>query len=231
MKPTGPPGAVGHTALTKEARLLQLGTRALVLGAHIDDEFACAGTIVRLVEEGIEVHLAAFSPAAASVPEGFAPDVLTHEVLDALTILGIPRDRFRQFDFPVRHFPAHRQEILEELVGLRREIQPDLVLVPAMGDIHQDHGVMAHEGLRAFKHVTVLGYEMPMNTVNFEHACFVRLEERHLEAKLAHAAVYRSQASRPYFAPDAIRSLATVRGMQINQPAAEAFEVIRMAII
>ncbi len=211
--------------------MLQIGTRALVLGAHIDDEFACAGTIVRLVEEGVEVHLASFSPATESVPEGFAPDVLTREVLDALEVLGIPHERFRQYDYPVRHFPAHRQEILEELIGLRRDIRPDLVLVPAMADIHQDHGVIAREGLRAFKHVTVLGYEMPMNTMTFQHSCFVRLEERHLEAKLAHAAAYRSQAQRAYFDPAAIRSLATVRGLQINHPAAEAFEVIRIAII
>lgn len=211
--------------------MLQIGTRALVLGAHIDDEFACAGTIVRLVEEGVEVHLASFSPATESVPEGFAPDVLTREVFDALDVLGIPHERFLQYDYPVRHFPAHRQEILEELIRLRRDIRPDLVLVPAMADIHQDHGVIAREGLRAFKHVTVLGYEMPMNTMTFQHSCFVRLEERHMEAKLAHAAAYRSQAQRPYFDPDAIRSLANVRGAQINQAAAEAFEVIRIAII
>jgi hypothetical protein len=31
--------------------------------------------------------------------------------------------------------------------------------------------------------------------------------------------------------PEFIRSLAVVRGVQINQPAAEAFEVIRMAIM
>lgn len=211
--------------------MLQIGTRALVLGAHIDDEFACAGTIVRLVEEGVEVHLALFSPATESVPEGFAPDVLTREVFDALDVLGIPHERLRQYDYPVRHFPAHRQEILEELIRLRGDIEPDLVLLPTLEDIHQDHGVIAREGLRAFKHVTMLGYEMPMNTLTFEHVCFVRLEERHLAAKLAHAAAYRSQAQRPYFDPDAIRSLAHVRGAQINQAAAEAFEVIRMAII
>lgn len=211
--------------------MLQLGTRALVLGAHNDDEFGCAGTIVRLREAGVDVHLAAFSPATQSVPERYPADILTRETLEAIAVLGIPPERLRQFEFPVRHFPAHRQEILEELIVLRRDIQPDLVLVPATGDIHQDHHVMAQEALRAFKHVTVLGYEMPMNTVTFKHSCFVALDQRHLDAKLAHAAAYRSQAFRPYFAPEAIRALATVRGLQINQPAAEAFEVIRMAII
>jgi N-acetylglucosamine malate deacetylase 1 len=211
--------------------LLQLGTRALVLAAHIDDESFCAGTIARLHESGVEVHLAAFSPATASVPDGFPPDVLSREVRDAIGILGIPPERLREFAVPVRHFPAHRQEILEELIVLRGEIEPDLVLVPALADIHQDHGVVAREAVRAFKHATLLGYELPMNTMAFQHAAFVRLDERHLEAKLAHAAAYRSQVARPYFAPEAIRALATVRGLQINQPAAEAFEVIRLAII
>lgn len=214
-----------------EEALLRFGRRILVLGAHIDDEWGCAGTIARLVESGAEVFLAAFSPATASVPEGFPPDVLTREVLDAADVLGIPRDNIRLFAFPVRHFPAHRQEILEELIVLRKEVAPDVVFVPARGDIHQDHAVMAQEGLRAFKHTTVLGYEMPMNAITFEHACFIRLDERHVEKKLQHAAVYRSQASRPYFDPNLIRSLATVRGLQIGQPAAEAFEVIRMAIL
>lgn len=211
--------------------MLQLGTRALVLGAHNDDEFACAGTIVRLVESGVEVHLAAFSPASASVPDGLPPDTVAREALDAIAVLGIPADRLRQYDYPVRHFPAHRQEILEELIVLRREVEPDLVLAPASTDIHQDHAVVSAEALRAFKHATVLGYEMPQNTIAFRHACYVALEERHVAKKLEHAAAYRSQAGRPYLAPDAIRGLATVRGMQINRPAAEAFEVLRMAII
>lgn len=211
--------------------MLHIGSRALVLGAHIDDEWGCAGTICRLVENGIEVHLASFSPATISVPDGFPPEALKREALEAIAVLGIPQGRYRQYDFPVRHFPAHRQEILEELVLLRREIEPDLVFVPATVDIHQDHHVMAQEALRAFKHVTILGYEMPMNTVAFEHSCFVRLEERHLDAKLAHAAAYRSQAFRPYFDPEAMTALARVRGLQINQPAAEAFEVVRMAIV
>ena len=41
--------------------MFEFGRRALVLGAHTDDEFACAGTIARLVESGSEVHLATFS--------------------------------------------------------------------------------------------------------------------------------------------------------------------------
>jgi LmbE family N-acetylglucosaminyl deacetylase len=205
-------------------------SRTLVLGAHTDDEFGCAGLIARLVETGTEVHFACFSACEESVPEGFDSDVLKREVLDAIEVLGIPRERFHLYDFRVRHFPANRQAILEELVVLKRQIEPDLVLLPSSSDIHQDHAVVAAEGIRAFKHATILGYELPMNTISFQHACFVRLEPRHLEVKIRHAAAYVSQQHRPYMSAGFLAGLATVRGVQMNAPAAEAFEVVRMVV-
>jgi N-acetylglucosamine malate deacetylase 1 len=211
--------------------MFDLGGPVLVLAAHTDDEFACAGTIARLIEAGDEVHLATFSSAEESVPEGFDRDVLKREVRAAIEVLGIPADWFRLFGYPVRHFPAHRQEILEQLVALRAEVQPRLVFLPASTDIHQDHGVVSREGLRAFKHASVLGYEMPMNNMTFDNSCYVRLEERHVQRKLAHAAVYRSQGHRAYLQPDFLRSLASVRGLQMGEAAAEAFQVLRLSII
>lgn len=204
--------------------------RALILGAHTDDEFGCAGTIARLIEEGTTVHYACFSSCEESVPEGFDKDVLKREVREAIAVLGIPMANFQLFNFPVRHFPAHRQEILEELVQIRRDLSPDLVFLPALSDIHQDHSVIAHEGLRAFKHASLLGYELPMNTISFQHACFIELQPQHLERKIAHIDCYHSQAGRPYLRPEFVRSLATVRGLQINTEYAEAFEVIRLCI-
>jgi LmbE family N-acetylglucosaminyl deacetylase len=212
--------------------LFESGRRALVVAAHTDDEFACAGTILRMHEAGMEVFLAAFSAAEESVPAGFERDVLKREVRDAIGILGIAEERFRLYAYPVRHFPEHRQEILEQLVALRAEIQPQIVFAPAQADIHQDHGVVAREALRAFKHASLLGYEMPMNlSLGFAGTCFVRLEERHLAGKAEHARAYRSQAARPYMSEEFLRSLAAVRGLQMNQPAAEAFEVIRLGIM
>jgi LmbE family N-acetylglucosaminyl deacetylase len=212
----------------KGSRLRFSSARTLVLAAHTDDEFGCAGLIGRLVEQGTEVHVACFSWCEESVPEGYERDVLKGEAQAAMAVLGIAPDRFRLYDYRVRHFPAHRQEILEELVVLRRAIEPDLVLLPSSSDIHQDHGVVAQEGTRAFKHATILGYELPMNTISFRHAAFVPLEERHMDLKIAHAAAYVSQQNRPYMNPDFLRGLALVRGVQINRSAAEAFEVIRM---
>jgi LmbE family N-acetylglucosaminyl deacetylase len=213
-----------------ERSMLSSFRRALVLGAHCDDEFGCAGTIMRLIEAGVDVAYAAFSACEESVPPEFDREVLRREVKEAIAVLGILEKDFFLYDVPVRHFPTHRQEILESLIQLRAKLTPDLVLLPALSDIHQDHAVVAHEGVRAFKHATILGYELPMNTISSTHTCFVELERRHVERKLVHARCYRSQQARPYFRPEFLEGLAAVRGVQMNVEAAEAFEVIRLCL-
>lgn len=201
--------------------------RILFLGAHTDDEFGCSGAMARFLDEGMEVHYRAFSPCEESVPAGFPKDVLRKESRAATTRLGIPEGNWWLYSFRVRHFPDKRQEILEELVRLRDRLKPDLLLVPATSDIHQDHEVICQEGMRAFKHVTILGYELPMNTITFKHVCFIRLEEQHLERKIESLACYESQRFRTYAQPEFIRGLARVRGVQAGVEYAEAFEVIR----
>ncbi|MEO0073308.1 MAG: PIG-L deacetylase family protein [candidate division WOR-3 bacterium] len=202
-------------------------SRVLFLGAHTDDEFGCSGTLARLIEEGTDVYYVAFSACEESVPAGFPSDVLRSENLAASRRLGIRQENHQLLSFRVRHFPQVRQEILETLVRLRQQIRPDLLFVPATSDIHQDHQVVCQEGVRAFKHITVLGYELPMNTITFRHACFVRLEERHISRKVESLACYESQRFRAYTSPEFIRGLARVRGVQAGCEFAEAFEVIR----
>ncbi len=159
--------------------------RVLFLGAHTDDEFGCTGTLLRLMEEGAAVTYNVFSICEESVPDGLERDVLAHEASEATRVLGLTPGNVCVGRYPVRRFPAVRQEILEDLVRIRRELEPDLVLVPALSDIHQDHHVVAEEGLRAFKFSSVLGYRLPMDSLTFSHACFASLFERHIEKKLA----------------------------------------------
>lgn len=205
--------------------------KALVLAPHTDDgELGCGGTIARLLEAGSQVFYVAFSICETSLPEGFPPDTLAGEVARATGGLGIPSDHLLVYDYPVRHFPAHRQEILEELVALRRRLAPDLVLVPCRSDVHQDHQVIAREGIRAFKNTTLLGYELPWNTLEFPSTALVVLEPRHLEAKLRALAEYASQQHRPYMRRELAEGLARVRGQQANAEFAEALEVIRWVI-
>jgi len=203
----------------------------LVLAPHTDDaEFACGGTISRFIESGVRVHCVAFSAAEESVPAGLPKDVLRAEMVKAMAVLGVGESSLEILTYPVRHFPQHRQSILEDLVRLARSRNPDLVLLPSTHDTHQDHKVISEEGFRAFKRTTILGYEVPWNNLTFVTNCFVSLEPRHAEKKLAALKCYYSQLGRDYIDEDFIRSLLRTRGGQMGGRYAEAFEVVRWLV-
>jgi LmbE family N-acetylglucosaminyl deacetylase len=201
----------------------------LILAPHTDDaELGCGGTINRLIEDGNTVYCAAFSACKHSVIEGFPEDVLETEVKQASSALGIAPDHLFLFEYAVRTFNYHRQEILDDILNLRNKIKPDVVFVPSVNDIHQDHYTIAQEAVRAFKFSTLLCYELPWNNFEFKTTLFYSLEQKHVEAKMRALACYKSQAHRPYMQPDFIQSLAKVRGVQVGLPLAEVFEVVRM---
>src|SRR6185437_15904585 len=125
--------------------------RALVLAPHTDDgEFGCGGTINRLIEEGCEVYYVAFSSCRQSVPKEFPSDILITEVKAATAVLGIKPGHLTILDYDVRTFNFHRQDILDDLLKLKKQINPDLVFVPSLHDVHQDHSTITDEGMRAF---------------------------------------------------------------------------------
>ena len=207
---------------------MPINNRVLVLAPHTDDgELGCGGTISRMVEEGREVYYAAFSTAAESVPPPFPPNILEKEVREGTKVLGIPAANLLVYKYRVRHLPDMRQEILEELVRMKREIDPATVFLPSAQDLHQDHQTIHIEGLRAFKTVTVLGYELPWNNLSFDCRHFCVLTREHVQTKVAALRCYQSQQHRPYTQEDFIWSWARTRGGQIMVEYAEAFDVLR----
>ena len=184
--------------------------------------------MARLVENGAEVRYVAFSIATRSLPEGYAPDTLAREVREATAELGIPESNLTVHDFDVRTFPDHRQDILELLVALWEEWQPDVVFQPSHHDVHQDHQTIAQEGLRAFKRTTILGYEIPWNNLDFAYQAYFALERRHVERKEAALAKYASQQHRRYANPEYIWNLARTHGINVNREYAEVFQVYRL---
>jgi len=203
--------------------------KVLVLAPHTDDgELGCGATISKLIRQGKQVFYAAFSLCQESLPEGFPPNTLELEVKEATGRLGIPASNLFIFDFKVRYFERDRQDILETMVSLRKKVSPDLVLLPSRNDIHQDHETISKEGVRAFKHSAILGYEMPWNNFSFHTSCFVEVSEQDLQTKRHALEAYKSQAKRVYLSSESVNSMARVRGMQSGFQFAEAFEAIRI---
>ena len=202
-----------------------------VLAPHTDDgELGAGGTISKLVESGANVYYFAFSTAEQSVPEGFPKNILKKEVIKATSKLGIKKENVIIYNYEVRKLNYARQEILESLIKHRNQIFPDLVLMPSLNDIHQDHSTIAQEGLRAFKNTTILGYELIWNNLTFDTTSFVILERKHIQAKCNALKEYKSQGVRDYMSEEFIFALAKTRGVQIGTKFAESFEVIRWLI-
>jgi LmbE family N-acetylglucosaminyl deacetylase len=202
--------------------------RIVVLAPHTDDgELGCGGSIAKFIEEGKEVYYVAFSSAKKSLPEGYPDDTLVKEVKAATRILGIKPENLILYDYEVRKFSYVRQDILEDLVKRKRELEPDLVFIPSVEDLHQDPYTVAHAALRAFKETSILSYELPWNNIAFRTEGFIPLEKRHLDKKMKALREYKSQSHRAYLNEDFIYGLAKARGVQIKKEYAEAFEVVR----
>lgn len=202
--------------------------RVLILGPHTDDgEWGAGASIAHWLDQGHDVWYAAFSAAEESVSSEFASDVLRVEIVDAVRELGMKEENLRVLHHKVRHFPRDRQEILEEMIRLRAEISPTLVVLPSAYDTHQDHKVISEEGFRAFKRCSILGYEIPWNNRKIDLTYFQEVEEADLERKIRAIGQYKSQLFRNPHYEEFIRSLAVQRGFQVGCRYAEAFEVIR----
>lgn len=202
--------------------------KILVLAPHTDDgEFGCGATIAKYIEEGKDVYYVAFSTCEESVPAGFPKNILEIEVKRATKELGIKPENLIIMNYPVRRFNEHRQDILEDLVALRKQIKPDLVFTPSSFDVHQDHSVIFEEGRRAFKNTSIFGYEFMWNNFSFNSTAFSVIRKEHIEKKIRSIEQYESQTKRFYAKEEMIKGAANYKGMQISEEFVETFEVIR----
>lgn len=192
--------------------------RILVLSPHTDDaQLGAGGSVARWVREGHDVYEMCFSFV----------ETLGDEWRAAMKLLGVRE--YDHMDIPPRHFPAHRQEILERMVIAAKE-NWDWVLCPSTYDTHQDHEVIRAEAFRAFKAGTLVGYELPWNCISTSATMFTVLQYEDVVAKRDACKCYKSQVHRSYASPVTITNWASTTGMRFHTKYAEAFEVIRLKV-
>lgn len=207
--------------------------KILILAPHTDDgEFGAGGSIAKWIEFGHEIYYVAFSfcliaPGREPDPSHMCSSAPSSEAKAAMEILGISLKNVTLLNYPVRNFPVFRQQILDEMIRLRDEIKPDVIVLPSDADTHQDHITIFYEGFRAFKRSSIVGYEIPYNNKQFNANLFIPLSQEHVDHKIEAIKCYKSQFGRIQDTPDFIRSLAVMRGAQIGVKYAEAFSVAR----
>lgn len=207
------------------------GLKICILAPHTDDgELGVGGTIHKYKDRVSSVHYYAFSLCEESLPEVFPKNTLKYECQNATTILGINKKNVSFFDFKVRLFSNSRQQILDQMIKIRQEYNPDIIFTTSSHDIHQDHKVIHEESVRAFKNKTLLGYDMPWNCLSTDFDLLIGLNEENITAKLNALGKYKSQSGRKYISDKAIKSIAFFNGIKANTEYAEVFEVIRWIV-
>jgi LmbE family N-acetylglucosaminyl deacetylase len=145
-----------------------------------------------------------------------------------MAILGIGKDSVVVEKFETRNFPRDRQQILEFLYKLNEKFQPELVFVHTRADIHQDHQVVTDEALRAFRGVSVLGFDVLRSSYGFFPHFLVDVDEQDVERKLNALSAYETYGQRYYFDPEVVRAALVRHGALAERPYAEGFDILRI---
>src|SRR5512135_1156850 len=200
------------------------GKRILFLGAHPDDiELGC-GALIHQIASSSDLLCVTLSdnqknPQLKNVVE---------EAYRSMAVLGVPRDQVRFGPFTTRVFPQDRQEILEYLLQLRSDYKPDLIFVHSRRDVHQDHRTMTDESLRAFRGISVLGFDVVRSSHGFFPHFLVEVTEQDVEAKVKALSQYETYRDKYYFNCELTRAILVRHGALAERPFAEGFDILRI---
>ena len=200
------------------------GKHVLFLGAHPDDiELGC-GALLHHIAKQSDVLCVTLSDNQKN------PDLLhvKNEHYESMAILGVPREKIILGPFTTRVFPDSRQDILEYFLHIRREFQPDLIFVHSRQDVHQDHLTMTDEALRAFRGITVLGFDVVRSSYGFFPHFLVEVTEEDVNKKIEALSCYETYRDRYYFNSELTRSIMVRHGALAERPFAEGFDILRI---
>ncbi|MBM3181719.1 MAG: hypothetical protein FJZ86_15425 [Chloroflexi bacterium] len=201
------------------------GKKVLFLGAHPDDiEIGCGALIHHIVKQRTDFLCVTLSENRK------IPDLINvkDEHFRSMKVLGVPEDKIAFGPFITRVFPDARQEILEYFLKLRKDFKPDLIFTHSKQDVHQDHNTMTDESLRAFRGITVLGYDVVRSSYGFFPHFLVEVTEEDVNKKIEALAEYETYRDRYYFNAELTRSIMMRHGALAECPFAEGFDILRI---
>ncbi len=200
------------------------GQNILFLGAHPDDiELGC-GALLHHIANQTDVLCVTLSDNQKN------PDLknVVDEHFQSMRVLGVPKEKIQIGPFATRVFPDARQEILEYFLKLRKDFKPDLIFVHSKQDIHQDHNVMTEEALRAYRGITVLGFDVVRSSYGFFPHFIVGVTETDVNKKIEALSQYATYREKYYFNSELTRSIMVRHGALAELPFAEGFDILRI---
>ncbi|MBU0899141.1 MAG: PIG-L family deacetylase [Nanoarchaeota archaeon] len=193
----------------------------LFVGAHPDDvEMGASGLLVKMSEKA-ECRVLVFSDCE----EQPGNQGISQEFQNAMSILGVKESKL--LNFPNTRLPEKNNEIRQVLEETKKEFNPDIVVIHDIDTLHQDHRTVSEECLRVFRNSSVLMYEDMKSVENFKPNLIVSLTPEQFNKKLQALDCYKTQERRYYYDLETIKSLARVRGKQMNAEIGEAYKIHR----
>lgn len=200
--------------------------RVLAIGAHADDiEIGAGGTVLSLVAAGALERLDFLVLTADGVRRNEAIESAEHCLsrVDGEVVVE---------DLPERHFHTVATDVKVAVAAAVARSQPQVVIGPALHDVHQDHRATAEAIQQACRDHVVLQYEI----VKFEGDLrtpnvYVPLDAATIDDKIAwlHKA-FPSQLGRQWFDDETFRGLARIRGVECVAQYAEGFHCRKMVL-
>jgi LmbE family N-acetylglucosaminyl deacetylase len=145
-----------------------------------------------------------------------------------MQVLGVPKEKINLGVFTTRLFHEARQDILEYFLKLRKDFKPDLIFTHSKQDVHQDHNTMTDEALRAFRGITVLGFDVVRSSYGFFPHFLVEVTEEDVKKKIEALSKYETYKDRYYFNSESTRSIMVRHGALAEVPFAEGFDILRI---
>jgi LmbE family N-acetylglucosaminyl deacetylase len=206
------------------ASLTFSGKKVCFIGAHPDDIELGAGALIAQIADQTDIRCVTLSDNQKN------PDLLhlVEEHYNSMAALGVSKEKVVLGQFETRRFPYFRQEILEYMIQLNKDFKPDIVFVHTRADIHQDHGTVTEEALRAFRGTTVLGFDVIRSSYGFFPNFLIEVTEAEVEKKINALNQYTTYASRYYFNAEVTRATLVRYGAIAERPYAEGFDILRV---
>lgn len=216
--------------------------KVLVIAPHPDDEMIGAGgTIIKEIAEHNEVYVAIVTKGMPPLFSEAGVERVRSEARQCHSTIGVSRTFF--LDFPsVMLEEQHRYELNQKILDVVKEVSPDEVYIPHVGDMQKDHQIVAEacmvalrpkysfapSKIYAYETLSETGWNIPNIQNEFIPNAYVDISE-YLEQKSQAMRIYQSQledfpAARSI---EAMEALAKYRGAVMNLKAAEAFVLLR----
>ncbi len=204
--------------------LILYGKKVVFIGAHPDDiELGCGALIAN-----IQPHTDVYCVTLSDNQKNPLLKNVVKEHYASMAVLGMERSHVILGEFETRRFMHQRQEILEFMLDLRKKLQPDMVFVHSAADLHQDHGTVTQEALRAFRGISVFGFDVIRSSHGFFPTFLVEVTPEDVEKKIRALSEYKTYQDKYYFSPELTRSILIRNGAICERPFAEGFDMMRL---